>query len=439
VLAQVSSPVISFCDNPLLGAGFWTARLTAVRVLARYLGLLLWPGHLSADYSYNQVPLFGWRFSTWEDWNTVLALLLWFAIVAASFVAYRRARPIFFFIAFFLVTIAPVSNMAILVGTIQAERFLYLPAIGFAGCVVWAARVAYRHAPRHWPPARLVLPVILALASLALAGRTYARNFDWREERSLWTSAVQMSPHSYKAHQNIALVLLAQSPPDFAAATREVEQALAILDSLPDSRNVPSVYATAGLCYRARGDLSKALAVLLRGRRIDRAWNDAVQRCNRFDGKTISAVGTPALYLDLGRVYLDLGQPQNALEALRSGRAIDPQPEFFEEISRSYSAMQQPNEAAISLLEGLAVDSTQTRLASEVTELYQEAAPQSCALNRTGAGVSLNVTCPLVHTELCTASHNVVEMFTQMRDPVSAGVTAQNAVRGFGCPAEMFR
>jgi len=178
--------------------------------------------------------------------------------------------------------------------------------------------------------------------------------------------------------------------------------------------------------------------VLLRGRRIDRAWNDAVQRRNRLDGKTISAVGTPSLYLDLGRVYIDLGQPENALEAFRFGRSIDPQAEFFEEISRAYVGLRQPEQAAISLLEGLAVDSSQTRLVAELTALYQETEARSCALNRAGTGVELNLNCPLVHSQLCAASHDMVEMFTRMRDPVSASATAQNAVRGFGCAPEMF-
>jgi tetratricopeptide (TPR) repeat protein len=438
-LARVSSLVISFCDNPLLQAGFWTGRLTAVKVLGEYLRLLLWPGRLSADYSYNQVPLFGWRFSTWEDAKTVLALLVWIAIAAAAPIGYRRARPAFFFLAFFLATIAPVSNLVIPIGSIMAERFLYLPSIGFAGCVVWSARAAYRHAPTHWPAPRTVLSAALTLACLALGARTYARNFDWRDERSLWSSAVQAAPGSYKTHQNMALVSLAQPRPDFAAATREVEKSLAILDSLPDARSVPSVYATAGLCYRTRGDLSKALAVLLRGRNIDRAWDDAVQLRNRLDGKSISAVGTPPLYLDLGRVYGDLGQPEKALEAFRYGRSIDPQPAFFEEISRTYRGMGQPEQAAISLLEGLAVDSSQAGLVSEVAQLYQETEPQSCALDHGGTGVSLNLNCPLVHQQLCAAARNVVEMFTAMRDPASASATAQNAIRGWGCAAETFR
>jgi hypothetical protein len=431
-LAGVSSLVISFCDNPLLDAGFWTARLTAVKVLGEYLRLLVWPGRLSADYSYNQVPLFGWRLSSWEDGKTILALAVWVAIAAAALAAFRRARPLFFFVAFFVAAILPVSNLVIPIGSILAERFLYLPSVGFAGCLVWAARAAYRRAPAGWP-------VALALVSVALGARTYARNFDWRDERSLWSSAVHATPGSYKTHQNMALVWLAQPQADFAAATREAEKSLAILDPLPDTRSVPSVYATAGLCYRTRGDLSKALAVLLRGRNIDRAWNAAVQRRNRLDGKSISAVGTPPLYLDLGRVYRDLGQPENALEAFREGRSIDPQPEFFEEISRTYSGMGQPEQAAIGLLEGLAVDSSQTGLVSQVAQLYQETEPQSCALDRGAAGASLNLNCPLVHRELCTASHNVVEMFAAMRDPASASAAAQNAVRSWGCPAGMFR
>jgi hypothetical protein len=45
-----------FGDNPLMSAGFWTARLTAIKVIGKYLWLFVWPARLSADYSYNAVP-----------------------------------------------------------------------------------------------------------------------------------------------------------------------------------------------------------------------------------------------------------------------------------------------------------------------------------------------------------------------------------------------
>ena len=138
---------------------------------------MLWPAGLSADYSFNQVPV-----ST--GLATLLAVLLWIAIAGAAILAYRRARPVFFLIAFFAVTIAPVANIAILVGSIKAERFLYLPSVGFVGCLVWLGR----RAPARWSA------IALGIVCLALAARTYARNNDWYDERSLWTSAVQVTP-----------------------------------------------------------------------------------------------------------------------------------------------------------------------------------------------------------------------------------------------------
>ena len=114
-----------------MGAGFWTARLTAVKVIGKYLWLLLWPSRLSCDYSYNQIPLF-----TWGDWKALAAVAACVALAAVAIVCYRRSKPVFFFIAFFFAALAPTSNLAILIGTIMAERFLYLPSIGFAGCLV---------------------------------------------------------------------------------------------------------------------------------------------------------------------------------------------------------------------------------------------------------------------------------------------------------------
>jgi tetratricopeptide (TPR) repeat protein len=218
-----------------------------------------------------------------------------------------------------------------------------------------------------------------------------------------------------------------------------LEEAAAILDPLPDALSASSVYANLGSCYRIQGHTAKALAVLVRGRKIDQAWNEAVSRRNQLDGKSISGVGTPPLYLDLGRVYMTLGEPDQAIEALRYGRSLDPQPAFFEEISQAYRDKGQPEQAVISLFEGLAVDSTQTELASQVVQLYRETASQSCALNRTPDGDALNLNCPQVHSQICAASRNVVQMYTQMRDPDSAAAIFQSAVRSLGCPAGLFR
>ena len=76
VRAQVLShtlAVTDFLDNPLVGAGFRTSRLTAIAILGKYLGLLVWPARLSADYSYHQIPLFSWSLGSWTFWSAALS------------------------------------------------------------------------------------------------------------------------------------------------------------------------------------------------------------------------------------------------------------------------------------------------------------------------------------------------------------------------------
>jgi len=122
VLANLPSALVPFGDNPLAGAGFWTARLTAIKVIGKYLWLLLWPSRLSCDYSYNQIPL-----ATWGDWKTLAAVAACAALVAAAVACYRRSKPVFFFIVFFFAALAPTSNLLLLIGTIMAERFCTCP------------------------------------------------------------------------------------------------------------------------------------------------------------------------------------------------------------------------------------------------------------------------------------------------------------------------
>ena len=141
ILKDTPLEVVAFTDNPLVGADFWTARLTAVKVLGKYLWLLFWPARLSCDYSFNQIPLFSWNLGRWEDWQALIALAVYTAAAALAVYSYRRSRPVFFLIGFFFAAMAPTANLFLLIGTIMAERLLYLPSVAFAGCLGRLERV----------------------------------------------------------------------------------------------------------------------------------------------------------------------------------------------------------------------------------------------------------------------------------------------------------
>jgi tetratricopeptide (TPR) repeat protein len=223
-------------DNPLVTAGFWTARITAIKVIGKYLWLFVWPARLSADYSYNAVPLFGWHPAQWEDAKALVALALCLGAAVLAVRWYRTRKPLFFFLGFFFVALAPTSNLAILIGSIMAERFVYLPSIGLAGCVVAAIYALGQQVSHTRLSAMRTTWIAVGILCLACAVRTYTRNFDWFDERSLWTSAMEVCPGSAKVHHNLGHVLV-QLPGRLPDAIDEFQAALRIQPEYAEAHN----------------------------------------------------------------------------------------------------------------------------------------------------------------------------------------------------------
>lgn len=449
VLGPLPVPIVGVAENPLMGADFWTSRLTALGVLGKYLWLMVWPARLSADYSYNQVPVFTWRLTA-GDWGTLLGGAACCACAVLAVVCWRRRqRAVFFFLAFLFAALAPTANLAILIGTVMAERFLYLPSIGFAGCLVVAVYAVCRRLPAGWPWRRVAAPVLLAAIGLAFAGRTFARNFDWASETALWTSAVQVCPDSYKTHQNLATAwIAAKHDPD--GITREIDRMLAIVETLPDEWNSAAAYASAGQWYRIRGDAlaaegrsgpyyQKALDALRRGVRVDRVESQRATEVNRRAGKSIFYGGAGDVRLELGRVYLRLSDPRQAAEALAEARMFKPGAEVSLELSNAYTGMGDPYRATLALLEGLAVEPTHTTLIPRIAKLYQQTDPGGCAVVSSGKLVGLNMECPQVRNDICVASREAIAALVHLGRRDEAATAARNAVQSAGCSPGQLR
>jgi len=218
--------VVHFGENALVGAGFWTQRITAIKVIGKFLWLFAWPARLSADYSFNAVPLFGWRPWIWEDGKALIALAAC-AGLALIAIRFRRIKPLLFFVGFFFIALAPSSNLLFVIGSIMAERFMYLPSLALCGCVVVA--VQEMRLTRPW-----LKWAALGAVCLAFGMRTYARNLDWRDGVSLWSSAADAYPQSARAHFNLGAALIAERS-DVAKGIAEIEAALRIRPDYPNA------------------------------------------------------------------------------------------------------------------------------------------------------------------------------------------------------------
>ena len=204
-------------------SGFWAPRANSLRIIGKSIRLFIWPDHLSADYSRSSIPKFGWRFSTWEDGQVLVVLAVCLCAIALAVRWRRRSKAMFFFVFFFFVALSPTA----LEVPIMAERFLYLPSIGLVGCVVAAIYALGRRLSPSWPASPQVAWIAMGVVCLALGMRTYARNSDWHDELSLWSSAVNVVPWNARAHMNLGNAL-AQIPGRLPDAIAELQTALRI-------------------------------------------------------------------------------------------------------------------------------------------------------------------------------------------------------------------
>ncbi|HWC99705.1 MAG TPA: glycosyltransferase family 39 protein [Candidatus Sulfopaludibacter sp.] len=419
--ARLPVGLIPYADNPLFGYDFWTAKLTAVKIVGKFIGLFFLPLHQSADYSYNSIAPGGWT-----DPATLASLAVCLGAVALLVLSYRRAKPLFFFLAFFFGTLAPTSNLLLLIGSVMAERFVYLPSVGLAGCVAWGLRELARRLPNPrvvWAAAGLVC--------LALAGATYARNPVWHDDVSLWTSVAQAYPQNFKAHTTLAEQYAAAGQLDRAAA--EADRSLEILGGLPDNHSTPRPYATAALCYRLKGDYPKALAALQHGRKVEALEIEQIQQVNLEHGKRVKAAGWMPLYLELGRTYIALKQPEKAMEPLAYGRSHSGDPEFVVETARAWQAEGNWERAAMVLIEAIEDGNSSPLLPAALVNVYRQSAGSGCAVRQTGTSVAIDMTCPLVHGHLCAASQELTAAYRQAGQGQRAAALALAAAQNFGC------
>jgi len=183
---------IADVDNPLARLPSFQRVVNAVALLGKYLGLFLYPARLSADYSAPQIPPVGGL----TDIRFLMGLAAVSLLTFLALRGWRRFPPLAWGIGFAGAAFILVSNLAFPIGTIFAERLLYLPAAGLCAAVGSVGALVATKRPR------LVRTVLVALLAILFAA-TVRRGRDWRDDFSLFQSAARVSDRSAKVRYNL--------------------------------------------------------------------------------------------------------------------------------------------------------------------------------------------------------------------------------------------
>jgi hypothetical protein len=153
--------------------------LSALVLAGRYLLALVFPVGL------NFFHVFHPETAVWP-WPVLAA-----AGLAAAAVAARRSRLAIFAVFWMAAALAPALNLTGVGQNVFAERYLYLPSVGF---VLLAGIVpSWR---RAWPLAALVV--------LVFSAASVARNRDWQDDFTLLQVTARQSPDSAYIHNLLA-------------------------------------------------------------------------------------------------------------------------------------------------------------------------------------------------------------------------------------------
>lgn len=268
---------------------WWQVMLSAAALTGQYISKLFWPARLCAFYVFEK--------STSLAQPRALAGVAVLATLTILFIVlWRRQAVASFGILWFVATLAPVLNARWMAANVFAERYLYLPSVGFCWLAGWAGVLLWNHAALRSPALRRAVAVAAACVAVVCAGRILVRDQDWSNDIKLYTRTLAQSPRAYHIMNNLGTIYWNQGEPGAAAeewlrAIRLAPHNVIILNNL-------------GLYYSKQKQYDHAIQTFRRAMLLKPNYT--------------------APHLNLGITYLELGRIPGAVLQLRAAVALSP-------------------------------------------------------------------------------------------------------------------
>jgi hypothetical protein len=314
--------------SPIAGVSLVQRLQTVPFILFSYLRLIFYPLNLSISH-HEIIKSLDLMF--WGPLAVVLAVFL-----GLGFYLWKSKNKLgLFFFLWFTVSMAFVLNIFPLDMT-YAERWLYLPLIGFLGLL---AGIFAELQPRL-KRLEKIFPFLLLCLLLLFSARTFSRSFDWRNGLTLFSHDRVYSQNSFDLENNLGVELFRVGK--IKEAKTHFEKSI----SLQPDWWFP--YNNLGAVYQQEGDLKKAREL----------YEESIEKGNYF-----------LAHENLAFVVLKTEEPKKAIEiiqkslnslpynlrlwtALTLGYYQDEQFEKAEELARKlYSSS--PNNQTRGLLEAI--------------------------------------------------------------------------------------
>ena len=303
---------------------FWDRIGNGFVAYARYLGKLFWPTDLSAFYPHP---------GHWPAHALIPAMLLVLGVSAAVFFIRRRKPYLFVGWFWYLGVLVPMLGLVQVDAQSMADRYTYLPSVGFLLGLVWGLRDFARGVPWLGP----VLASAGVSAAVACAAVTNHQFAYWKDSLTLFEHAAEIYEDSYVPHSCLGHVYLVTGR--WEEARVQWEECVRLRPDAPTAHNqLGRALAELGRPHDAIVHFQKATELQPGFAEAEYNLGDTLFKGKRYEEavrqfqKVIEVLGrdrnTNALYRsaqsELARTFMQTGKYQDALACLQSAVALMP-------------------------------------------------------------------------------------------------------------------
>src|SRR3989338_3437023 len=320
----ISTNAYSFF-NPIKEMDFFPGLRMAFKVLYLYVQKMIYPDYFSSDYSYNQISEVNNLFSSWQ---AMAGVVIFVALICLAIL--RRNNLVGLGAVIFLFSYLIVSNLFVKIGTIMAERLMYMHSLGLVILIATTVESLKFKVANYGLKSKILNPthkffIFYFSFLILLVWYGYAvidRNRDWLNEKNLFESAYAVAPNSVVNITNMASILFREGKNQ--EALEKIQIALEI-----EPKNSPTLHL-AGQIYRKNGEDKKA----------EESWLKAIQ----------AQADYLYPYLSLGVSYYQKGDFKSGAEILLKAQEIYNTPNVISLLAFNKVGLEQYSEV-ISLVE----------------------------------------------------------------------------------------
>ncbi len=321
--------------------------LTMPKVLSSYIKLLFLPTSFNAEYiiSHTKTPLAA---------TFIFSIVFLCVVGVVTWRCYNHSRRVFFFILWFFVTLAPTMNL-IPIANIMAERYLYLPSVGFAAILACLVSGIWRQAgvviaknagemarnknghirssvssqPGVQRALFICIPCLVLILAVPYTWAVIKRNRVWQNPFIFWYVAVKDSPNSSRAHNNLGMIYYQKNATEWAI--REFQMAIALEPDPEYHHNLGMAYQKKGMSEEALQEYYQVLAVNPNSALTHNNMGNILVEKGRIDEgilKFKEAIRISRNYYDahynLGLAYFKKGLLDAAIDAFQTAIRYEP-------------------------------------------------------------------------------------------------------------------